>query len=97
MYFMSTACGRPKGGLLLLVRPMWTGGGVKNLVFCGRHKWMTPSICVRKYNRVLYCIVFIHLYGASCSAHQSEALPVRETQIEESSVVSMTEKTPFML
>src|SRR6218665_1581702 len=31
---------------------------------------------------VLYCIVSIslHLYSASCSAHQSEALPVRETQ-----------------
>src|SRR6218665_1293732 len=25
---------------------------------------------------VLYCIVSIHLYSASCSAHQSEALPV---------------------
>ena len=23
-----------------------------------------------------YCIVSIHLYSASCSAHQSEALPV---------------------
>jgi len=34
----------------------------------------------------LYCIVFIHLYSASCSAHQSEALPVQETQREESSV-----------
>src|SRR6218665_610621 len=33
----------------------------------------------------LYCIVSIHLYSASCSAHQSEALPVRETQREESS------------
>src|SRR6218665_1568339 len=23
---------------------MWTeGGGVKNLIFCGRHKWMTPK------------------------------------------------------
>src|SRR6218665_3243197 len=30
------------------------------------------------------CIVSIHLYSASCSAHQSEALPVRETQREES-------------
>src|SRR6218665_175914 len=35
---------------------------------------------------VLYCIVSIHLYSGSCSAHQSEALPVRETQREESSV-----------
>jgi len=33
---------------------------------------------------VLYCIVSIHLYSASCSAHQSEALPVREIQREES-------------
>src|SRR6218665_555182 len=32
------------------------------------------------------CIVSIHLYSASCSAHQSEALPVRETQREESSL-----------
>ena len=31
----------------------------------------------------LYCIVSIYLYSASCSAHQSEALPVRETQREE--------------
>jgi len=35
------------------------------------------------YCIVLYCIAFIHLYSASCSAHQSEALPVRETQREE--------------
>src|SRR6218665_2754012 len=35
---------------------------------------------------LLYCIVSIHLYSASCSAHQSEALPVRETQREESSL-----------
>src|SRR6218665_480769 len=34
--------------------------------------------------RILYCIVSLHLYSASCSAHQSEALPVRETQREES-------------
>jgi len=35
---------------------------------------------------VLYCIVsivFYNLYSASCSAHQSEALPVPETQREE--------------
>jgi len=30
-----------------------------------------------------YCIVSIHLYSASYNAHQSEALPVRETQREE--------------
>src|SRR6218665_1902422 len=34
---------------------------------------------------ILYCIVSIHLYSASCSLHQPEALPVRETQREESS------------
>src|SRR6218665_408260 len=33
---------------------------------------------------VLRCIVSIHLYSASQSAHQSEALPVRETQRYES-------------
>jgi len=36
---------------------------------------------------VLYCIVSIHLYSASCSAHQSEALTVRETQREESKIL----------
>ena len=38
---------------------------------------------------VLNCIVsciYIHLYSASGSAHQSEALSVRETQREESSL-----------
>src|SRR6218665_847153 len=43
-------------------------------------------ICLFVYMYVLYCIVSIHLYSASCSAHQSEALPVRETQREESSL-----------
>src|SRR6218665_1143052 len=33
---------------------------------------------------VSFCIVSIHLYRASCSAHQSEARPLRETQREES-------------
>src|SRR6218665_1711060 len=37
-------------------------------------------LCVCLY---MYCIVSIHLYSTSCSAHQSEALPVRETQREE--------------
>src|SRR6218665_1623624 len=40
---MSTACGRSHGGEE--VRPcgrMWTGEGVKNGIFCGRHKWMAP-------------------------------------------------------
>jgi len=32
---------------------------------------------------VLYCIYTVHLYSASYSAHQSEALPVQETQREE--------------
>src|SRR6218665_2179508 len=44
----------------------------------------TPSYIFEA--RTLYCIASIHLYGASCSAHQSEALPVRETQREESSL-----------
>ena len=34
-----------------------------------------------------YCIVSIHLYSASYSAHQSETLPVRETQREEKAVL----------
>src|SRR6218665_3544736 len=48
----------------------------------GKYTWNIVHVPV--YNIVLYCIVSIHLYSASCSAHQSEALPVRETQREES-------------
>jgi len=39
---------------------------------------------VHYYN--LYRIVSMHLYSASCSAHQSEALPVQDTHTEESSL-----------
>jgi len=39
-----------------------------------------------KWIYCIYCIVSIHLYSASCSAHQSEALPVWDTQREESSL-----------
>src|SRR6218665_3241768 len=35
---------------------------------------------------LLYCIVSMRLYSASCSALTSEALPVRGTQREESSL-----------
>src|SRR6218665_3079807 len=42
---------------------------------------------------ILYCIVSINLYSASCSAHQSEALPVRETQREESSLERTKRRT----
>src|SRR6218665_3876785 len=42
---------------------------------------------------VLYCIVSIYLYSASCSAHQSEVLPVRETQREESSLERTKRRT----
>src|SRR6218665_2001193 len=44
-----------------------------------------PLCGCRQTNKhtVLYCIVSIHLYSASCSAHQSEALPVREPKREE--------------
>src|SRR6218665_3834125 len=42
---------------------------------------------------VLYCIVSIHLYSASCSAHQSEVLPVRDTPREESSLERMKRGT----
>src|SRR6218665_677681 len=43
-------------------------------------------LCVERFQWLLYCIVSIHLYSASCSAHQSEALPVQRTQREESSL-----------
>jgi len=47
---MLTAYGRPQG-----VRGsgscghMWTGG-VKNRIFCGRHKWMAPNATCRIIN-----------------------------------------------
>ena len=43
-------------------------------------------VCLRMYLCVSVCIVSIHLYSAVCSAHHSEALPVKETQREESSL-----------
>src|SRR6218665_1271305 len=55
-------------------------GFTLNMLF----KYLHTVFCVYTYIQ-LYCIVSIHLYSASCSAHQSEALPVRETQREESS------------
>src|SRR6218665_1655484 len=39
--------------------------------------------CVERIQWLLYCFVSIHLYRASCSAHQSEALPVQKTRSEE--------------
>jgi len=40
------ACVRPQGGKEV-VRLMWMhvdrGEGVKDPIFCGRHKWMTPN------------------------------------------------------
>src|SRR6218665_50445 len=44
-------------------------------------------ICIVLYCIVLYCIVSKHLYSASCSAHQSEALPVRGTRREKRAVL----------
>src|SRR6218665_2629263 len=51
-------------------------------------KWKSPTRTTTTHCIVLYCIVSINLYSASCSAHQSEALPVRETQREERPIVS---------
>jgi len=39
------------------VRPMWTEGSrVKNVIFCGRHKWMAPNIKFDTYK--LHPLVF---------------------------------------
>ena len=48
---------------------------------------------VERIQWLLYCIVSIHLYSASCSAHQSEALPVQKTQREKRSVGRMKRGT----
>src|SRR6218665_818894 len=39
-------------------------------------------LCVEHIQWLLYCIVSLHLYSTSCSAHQSEALPVQKTHRE---------------
>src|SRR6218665_4020588 len=39
---MSTACGRPQGGRGGLAH-VDRGRGVKNPIFCGRHKWMAHT------------------------------------------------------
>ena len=51
------------------------------------YKSLTQYVTIIQLWNKLYCIVSIHLYSASCSEHQSEALPVRETPREESSLV----------
>ena len=40
-------------------------------------------VCIVSTMYILYCIASIHLYSASRSSHQSEALPVLETQRKE--------------
>src|SRR6218665_2326424 len=42
---MSTVCVRPQGeGGSGPCGRMWTGGrGLKNVIFCGSHKWMAPT------------------------------------------------------
>jgi len=48
--------------------------------------YMQLPICAWMHHCILfYCIVSIHLCSASCNAHQSEAVPVQETQREERS------------
>src|SRR6218665_3785971 len=57
---------------------------------CSHNRNNQPSEQSAKCNigqaLVLYCIVSIYLYSASCSAHQSQVLPVQKTQREESSL-----------
>src|SRR6218665_1590972 len=51
---------------------------------------VSMRVCIQECKRIGRHVVFIsrystapiRLYGISCSTHQSEALPVRETQIE---------------
>jgi len=43
---MSTECGRPQGGGVLL---KWMH--VKNLIFCGRHKWMADGPYLERWCR----------------------------------------------
>jgi len=64
--------------------PQWLGSEQWSI-----EKW--KHVCVKAAKEllrspVLYCIVSMHLYSASCSAHQSEARPVWEIQREESSL-----------
>src|SRR6218665_3884949 len=52
---MSTECGRPQGGL---GGPAHVDGGVKNVIFCERHKWMAPNpklLEVKQPKHSIYC------------------------------------------
>src|SRR6218665_1136633 len=44
--------------------------------------WIDQALMSKLIPFMVLYIVFIHLYSASCSAHHSEELPVRETQGE---------------
>src|SRR6218665_2625998 len=62
---------------------------IKKVVFIQDKRIWVHCYCVAKH-ALPYCIVFTvskHLYSAFHNAHQSEALPVRETQREENSLM----------
>src|SRR6218665_3559882 len=50
---------------------------------CSGQMAKTSILCVERIQWLLYCIVSIHLYSASCSALQSEVPPVQKIQSEE--------------
>src|SRR6218665_1762903 len=50
-------------------------------------------ICRMMDNRLVKEMMFLYLYSASCSAHQSEVLPARDTPREESSLERMKRGT----
>src|SRR6218665_120452 len=50
---MSTVCGRPQGGRGPAHVDACGQGGVKNVIFCGRHKWMAPYKYTGMHNAAL--------------------------------------------
>ena len=67
---MSTVCGRPQGGFGSCGQ-----GGVKNLTFCGRHKWMAPYLASPKVcsgsGRYIKCQIAIIIIKKKlkCASH----------------------------
>ena len=79
MYFISTASRRPQEG----GGSGPCGRGVKNLIFCGRHKWMAPD---ENYNPILRgdCATFI---GTYCSVSSPGGVKANEPVFRHRTVI----------
>ena len=68
MYFMLTACGRPQGGGSGSCGQVM---GVKNTIFCGRHKWMAPVAKVHLRSAKLILLISCVKPGKKTSGNKT--------------------------